>query len=136
MKNYSAPPGSCTVPGCGQPRYINRYGKRSTRCAEHVRERNKRESDKKKMVGLPSSPHVPENTRIRQKPAPDVDTVSIMVLDWKTEQVLHVTGSVACTEPFPRTDGDLKKTIAQASQQGIYIAYIRAYKSEDLYESN
>lgn len=136
MKNYSAPPGICTVPGCTEPRYVNQYGKRSTRCAEHVRERNKMWSQKKKLVTLAEPMDIPENVPTRRKSTPAPDTVPVLVIDWKTEQVFHVTGFVIGEpEPFPRTDGEMKKIIAQASQQGIYVAYTRAYKEEDLYES-
>lgn len=136
MKNYSAPPGLCTVPGCGQPRYVNRYGKRSTRCAEHVRQQNQSTSRKRKLVTMSEPVDIPENTPARRKPVPAPETVRVMVIDWQTEHVFHVIGTIADTEPFPRTDGEMKKAIAQASKHNVYVAYIRAYKEEDLYESN
>lgn len=124
---WSAPEGVCTVPGCNQPRHVTRSGLRLTRCTEHYREWFKVNNN---------GGSIPKKRRPRkadtQAAATSPDVVEVLVIDWQTEQVLRVTGSVNCSEPFPKTDGDMKKIIAQASRAGVYVAYIRAWKKEDL----
>jgi hypothetical protein len=129
-KSYSAPPGLCTVPGCTNPRHVSKSGNTYTRCDMHCRERNKQVARKRHLAAAPVD--MPN----RHEVAPEPETVHVMVLDWTSQRLFHVTGRVDCTEEFPPTDGDMKKIIALASQQGIYVAYIRAWKPEDLYENN
>ena len=88
----------------------------------------------KKAISAPSD--VPDSAPARHAAEPTPGTVQVMVLDWESQRLFHVVGTVDCTEEFPPTEGDLKRVVALASRQGIYIAYICAYKNEDIHESN
>lgn len=117
---YSAPEGVCTVEGCNNPRHVTKGGTRITVCFAHYRERFQKQAR-----------GIPESTRPRP-PAPPPRSVSILVIDWQTEQVYRVTGRVEGVNPLPATHGALMKMVALASQADIYVAYVRPYKDEDL----
>lgn len=127
-RNYSAPPGTCAIPGCTNPRHVSRNGRRYTHCYDHYRADYKKAANHRRA-------HIPEPMPTKRLPVPAPDAVRVLVIDWKTEQVFSVTGVVECVTPFPHTDGEMKLLIAAASRDGIYVAYMRAYKEEDLYES-
>lgn len=116
--------GLCAVPGCGKSRYTSRNGKTYTRCETH----HKAQSQEQHRVTT-GPRRVPDHRQ--QSPKPPPVTVPVMVIDWKTEQVFYVTGTVDCAESFPKTEGQMKALIARQSEAGVYVAYIRAYKEED-----
>lgn len=118
-RDRSAPDAPCAVEGCPNPRHVTKGGTRMTRCLQHYKEGYQKPSG-----------YVPTTSRRRELPTPN--TVQVLVLDWQTEQVLHITGIVDCSEPLPATYGDVLKQIAHASRDGVFVAYIRAYREEDL----
>ena len=134
--SYNAPEGICTVPGCGLPRHVSRYGKRYHRCEEHEKERSSKTTLKKKHSALAPPVHIPAAAPEKVQSEPTPETVRVMVIDYQSQRLFHVVGTVNSADSFPPTEGDMKRIVAIASQAGVYVAYIRPYKNEDIHEGN
>lgn len=66
----------------------------------------------------------------RRHPRPAA--VSVVALDWRDNQLVHLSATVTGTQPMPATYGDLKTLLAQLSRQGVMIAEHKSYKETDL----
>lgn len=115
--------GLCSVPGCFERRHISKSGRTYTKCYTHYRESYQKSYARK---------DTPKTPRPTVKPSQVGRTVEILITDWRTERVLKVRGVVICEEEMPKSYGDLRKIIALAAQENVYVAQTQAYKTEDL----
>ena len=109
----------CNHPGCTAAPFVDTRGRHYKKCRNHLGEgfaagAQKRQQAKKSALGRKG------------------EQVKVLILDWKNERMLWITGTADCVEPLPGTEADLLDILARAAQDGIYVAKPHAFRLTDL----
>lgn len=114
----------CVVSGCNEPRHVSRSGRVYSKCDLHFRQDYQHQYANRR----PPPVHRPQ-----RHPSAVGKRIEALVIDWATERIYRVEGVVCTDDPFPLTYGELRKVMAEAAEQGLYVAEPKAYKDEDIY---
>lgn len=109
----------CCVPGCLNLSFTDPRGRHYKKCRQHLKEAYSKAGHERHMAKRAAQQETGQS-------------VEILVVDWKDDRLLRVTGTVTCVEAMPATHGDLMRLMAQLAKACVYVAKPHAYKEEDV----